>query len=201
MVADARAKYRAAIHVPNAQTDDVGMVVFGWDNPQPDKVIRDIELKSLNGDGIVVVAAITASDKPVRLPDPKDIPQPEYLQSDLPTLDPSQWFPVEVVEDKFLPTPIDQSGSLDAPAGKHGFMKTVDGRWAFEDGAPVRLVATMQGTPQNKKESAVHGPLAGQVRLQPGADRAPGDRPGAGLRRGLEPAGQRASQRGGDGPA
>ena len=32
------AKYRAAIHVPNAQTDDVGLVVFGWDNPQPDKV-------------------------------------------------------------------------------------------------------------------------------------------------------------------
>ncbi len=34
------AKYRAAIHVPNAQTDDVGLLVFGWDNPQPDKVIR-----------------------------------------------------------------------------------------------------------------------------------------------------------------
>ena len=147
-------KYRAAIHVPNAQTDDVGLVVFGWDNPQADKVIRDIELKSLNADGIVVVAAITASDKPVRLPDPKDIPAPEYLQSDLPTLDQSQWFPVEVVEDKFQPTPIDQSAALDAPAGKHGFMKTVDGRWVFEDGAPVRLVATMQGTPRDKKESA-----------------------------------------------
>ena len=148
------AKYRAAIHVPNAQTDDVGLLVFGWDNPHPDKVIRQIELKSLNADGIVVVAAITASDKPVRLPDPKDIPPPDYLQSDLPTLDQSQWFPVEVVEDKFQPTPIDQSGSLDAPAGKHGFMKTVDGRWAFEDGTPVRLVATMQGTPHDKKESA-----------------------------------------------
>ncbi len=146
-------KYRAAIHVPNAQTDDVGLVVFGWDNPQPDKVIRDIELKSLNGDGVVVVAAITASDKPIRLPDPNDIPTPEYLQSDLATLDKSQWFPVEVVEDKFLPTPIDQSGSLDAPAGKHGFMKTVAGRWAFEDGSPVRLLATMQGTPHDKKES------------------------------------------------
>jgi hypothetical protein len=133
--------------------DGVGLLIFGWDNPQPDKVIRDIELKSLNGDGIVVVAAITASDKPVRLPDPKDIPLPEYLQSDLPTLDQSQWFPVEVVEDKFQPTAIDQSGSLDAPAGKHGFMKTIDGRWAFEDGAPVRLVATMQGTPHDKRES------------------------------------------------
>ena len=146
-------KYRAAIHVPNAQTDDVGLVVFGWDNPQPDKVIKEIELKSLHGDGIVVVAAITASTRPVRLPDPKTIPTPQYLQSDLATLDKSQWFAVEVVEDKFQPTPIDQSASLDAPAGKHGFMKTVAGRWVFEDGTPVRLVATMQGTPRNKKES------------------------------------------------
>ncbi len=147
------AKYRAAVHVPNAQTDDVGLVVFGWDNPLPEKAIRSIEFKSRHAEGIVVVAAVTASGQPVRLPDPQDIPTPEYLQSDLDTLDHSQWFPVEVVEDKFEPTPIDQSESLDAPAGKHGFMKTVDGRWVFEDGTPVRLVATMQGTPRDKKES------------------------------------------------
>ena len=40
-----------------------------------------------------VVAAVTASDQPVRLPDPKDIPPPDYLQSDLDTLDKGQWFP------------------------------------------------------------------------------------------------------------
>ena len=147
-------KYRAAIHVPNSQTDDVGLVVFGWDNPHPDKVIRSVEFQSLQSDGIVVVAAVTASDQPVRLPAPQDIPTPEYLQSDLETLDRSQWFPVEVVEDPFEPTPIDQSASLDAPAGKHGFLKTVDGRWEFEDGTPARFVATMQGTPQDKRESA-----------------------------------------------
>jgi hypothetical protein len=146
-------KYRAALHVSNAQTDDVGLVVFGWENPQPDLVIRSLEFQSQNLDGIVVVAAVTASDQPLALPDPKDIPVPEYLQSDLALLDKSQWFPVEAVEDKFEPTPIDQSASLDAPAGQHGFMKTVGGRWVFEDGAPVRLVATMQGTPRDKRES------------------------------------------------
>ena len=146
-------KYRAAIHVPNAQTDDVGLVAFAWDNPQPQKVIGSIEFQSLNADGIVVVAAVTASDQPAHLPDPQDIPTPDYLRSDLDTLDNSQWFPVEAVEDRFEPTPIDQSAALDAPAGKHGFMKTVEGRWAFEDGAPVRLVATMQGTPRDKKQS------------------------------------------------
>ena len=147
------AKYRVAFHVPNAKTDDVGMLVFGWDNPQPDKVIKSLELKSEMADGIVLVAAVTASDKPVSLPDPKDIPEPDYKMSDLGTLDKSQWFPVEVAPDKFEDSPIDQAAALDAPAGKHGFMKTADGRWVFEDGTPVHLVATMQGTPRDKKES------------------------------------------------
>ena len=146
-------KYRAALHIPNAQCDDVGLLLFGWDNPNPEKVIKSIEFKSRMTDGVVVVTAVTTSDKPVRLPDPKDIPVPDYLRSDLETLDKSQWFPVDVVEDKFEATPIDQSAGLDAPAGKHGFMKTVNGRWAFDDGTPVRLVATMQGTPGNKQES------------------------------------------------
>jgi len=147
------AKYRVAFQVPNAKTDAVGMLVFGWDNPAPDKLIKSIEFKSQMADGIVLVAAVTASDKPVSLPDPKDIPEPDYLKSDLDTLDKAQWFPVEVVPDKFEDSPIDQAASLDAPAGKHGFMKTAGGRWVFEDGTPVRLVATMQGTPRDKKES------------------------------------------------
>ncbi|HUT59401.1 MAG TPA: hypothetical protein VNA25_16250 [Phycisphaerae bacterium] len=147
------AKYRVAFQVPSAKTDAVGMLVFGWDNPAPDKLIKSIEFKSQMADGIVLVAAVTASDKPVSLPDPKDIPEPDYLKSDLDTLDKGQWFPVEVVPDEFGPTPIDQAATLDAPAGKHGFMRTVQGRWVFEDGTPVRLVATMQGTPRDKKES------------------------------------------------
>lgn len=147
------AKYRAAIHVPNAQTDDVGLVLFGWDNPHPDKVIRSIEFKSLQTDGVIVVAAVTASNQPVRLPDPKEIPVPDYLKSDLDSLDHSQWFPVEAKQDPFEPTLIDQSAGLDVPAGKHGFLKTVNGRWVYEDGTPARFIATMQGTPRDKKES------------------------------------------------
>ena len=147
-------KYRVAFVVPNAKTDAVGMLVFGWDNPNPEKLIKSVEFKSEMGDGIVLVGAVTASDQPAHLPDPKDIPEPDYLKSDLDTLDKGQWFPVEVTPDKFEDSPIDQAASLDAPAGKHGFMKTVAGRWGFEDGTPVRLVATMQGTPRDHKESA-----------------------------------------------
>ena len=146
-------KYRVAFLMPNLKTDAVGLVVFGWDNPDPDKPIKSIEFKSENDDGIVVVSAATLSDKPVSLPDPKDIPQPDYLKSDADTLDKTQWFEVGTKDDPFEPTPIDQSATLDAPAGKHGFMKTVDGRWAFEDGAPVRLVAVMHSpfAPETKE--------------------------------------------------
>lgn len=146
-------KFRVAFRVPNLKNDDMGLVIFGWDNPSAEKTIASIELKSENADGIVVLSAITASDKPVSLPDVKDIPLPRYLTSDLETLDRTQWFAVEVVQDKFAPTPIDQSGLLDKPAGKHGFMKTANGRFVFEDGTPVRLVSTMMGTPRDKKES------------------------------------------------
>ena len=148
------AKYRAAIHVPNSQTDDVGLVVFGWDNPHPEKVLRSVEFQSLKSDGIVVVAAVTASDQPVRLAGSEG-----YPDARVPAKRSGNARPQPVVSRRsgggpFEPTPIDQSASLDAPAGKHGFMKTVDGRWVFEDGTPVRFVATMQGTPQDKKESA-----------------------------------------------
>jgi len=145
--------YRVAFLMPNLKTDQVGLVVFGWDNPHPDKEIKSLELKSENGQGIVLVAAVTRSDKPVSLPDPKDVPTPDYIRSDKDTLDLTQWFEVGTEDDPFQPTPIDVSATLDAPAGKHGFMKTADGRWGFEDGTPVRLVAVMHGpfAPATKK--------------------------------------------------
>ena len=143
-------KYRVAFLMPNLKTDAVGLVIFPWDNPHPGKAIRSIEFRSENANGIVLVAAVTLSDKPARLPDAKDIPTPDYLKSDLDVLDKSQWFPVEDAPDAFGPSAIDQSAGLDAPAGKHGFMKNVKGRFAFEDGTPVRLVAVQHNPPKTK---------------------------------------------------
>jgi hypothetical protein len=194
------AKYRVAFLIPNAKTDAVGLVVYGWDNPNPDKVIKSIEFASKMVDGIVLVAGVTLSDKPLSLPDAKDIPQPEYLKSDLDTLDLSQWFAVSAEPDPFGPTPIDQAKSLDAPAGRHGFMKTVDGRWVFEDGTPVRLVATMRHTAR-PEELGVSRPLAGQVWVQHDPHRAPGHRPGQRLGRRLDTAGFGPPQSEGDGGA
>lgn len=146
-------KYRVAFLMPNLKTDAVGLVIFGWDNPNPDKVIKNIEFRSQYVDGIVLVAAVTFSDQPVNLPDAKDIPTPDYLKSDLDVMDMAQWFPVGTQTDKFDPTPIDVSATLDGPAGKHGFMYNKDGRFVFEDGTPVHLVATMIGTPTDKASS------------------------------------------------
>jgi hypothetical protein len=144
---------RVALHVTNPQCDDLVLFAFGWDNPNPDKTIKSLEFKTENQDGIVVLTAVTLSNKPVSLPDPSALKLPDYLQSDVPLMDPTQWFPVEIKDDPFNPSPIDQLANLDAPAGKHGFEKNVDGRWAFDDGTPARMVGIM-GNPPEKKEDA-----------------------------------------------
>jgi Beta-galactosidase len=144
---------RIAMHTFNAQSDDLCLFAFGWDNPSPDKTIKSLEFKTENTDGIVVLTAVTLSDKPVALPDPSAIELPDYLKSDASLMDKTQWFPVEIKDDPFKPTPIDQSVNIDAPAGKHGFEKTVDGRWAFDDGTPCRMVATMTNPPQTRQDA------------------------------------------------
>ncbi len=57
-------RYRAVLHVANAECRDVGLLMFGWDNPSPGKPIRCIELRSENADGVPIVAAVTLSKKP-----------------------------------------------------------------------------------------------------------------------------------------
>ena len=143
---------RVALHVPNAKFDDLGLLAFGWNNPHPEKTITKIQFQSALTPGVVVLTAVTLSSKPVALPDPKDIPTPDYLRSDADTLDPTQWFPVPTTKDPFQPTCIDQLSNIDAPAGKHGFEKNVDGQWVFDDGTPSRMVCTSQNPPKSKEE-------------------------------------------------
>ena len=138
-------KCRIAFHVPNNQNDDMGMVIFGWNNPNPEKTITAIDIKSPVLAPVPLVAAITLSDKAMTLPDAKDIPMPDYMKPDTDLLDKTQWFPVPSVHDTFNASPIDVSATLDAPAGKHGFLQNKDGRFVFEDGTPAKLVAVGEG--------------------------------------------------------
>lgn len=50
-----------------------------------------------------------------------------------------EWYPVYVNKENSGSHYVDWSGLLDAPAGKHGFIKTVNGHFQFEDGTPVKF--------------------------------------------------------------
>ncbi|MFL5729264.1 MAG: carbohydrate binding domain-containing protein [Cytophagaceae bacterium] len=53
-----------------------------------------------------------------------------------------EWYKLETNVKKDGSHYVDWSSLLDAPAGKHGFIKTVDGHFKFEDGTPVRFWGT-----------------------------------------------------------
>ena len=56
---------RLAWQGPNGQFENVGMFVYGWTNPEPDKVIERIEFKAAEGVGQWFVGAISLNDGPV----------------------------------------------------------------------------------------------------------------------------------------
>ena len=64
---------RVAFRVRNRETDDVGMLLHIWSNPQRHKVIESIEVRSPAGSGAVhVLAAISLTDEwypPDKMPD------------------------------------------------------------------------------------------------------------------------------------
>lgn len=147
------ASARVALQVTNARFDNLCLFAYGWANPHPEKTIGSVAVKIGTDQGVVLLTAITLSDKPVGLPGPEDVPLAEYLKSDHDLLDETQWFAVEVKRDPFQPTCIDQAPLLGGPAGKHGFLKTVDGRWVFEDGTPYRQIGTYEAWVPEKSEA------------------------------------------------
>ena len=54
-------------------------------------------------------------------------------------IDTSKWFAFKPGKDDYSPTIIDLSFLLDAPAGKHGFIKNKDGNLVFKDGTEIRF--------------------------------------------------------------
>ena len=55
-----------------------------------------------------------------------------------PTADPN-WFVPPLAKDSFGPTILDCSRWVEAPTGKHGFLKAKGDRFVFEDGTPARF--------------------------------------------------------------
>ena len=58
----AAAGTRIAWRGPNPQWKDVGVTMFGWNNPHPEKPIRSVRARSLRG--ALMLLAVSASDQP-----------------------------------------------------------------------------------------------------------------------------------------
>lgn len=65
-----RSVARIAWRGPNPTWKDVGLYMFGWNNPHPDKAIAGIALQPLATGTTVMLAAISVSDRPIKFDTP-----------------------------------------------------------------------------------------------------------------------------------
>ncbi len=116
---------------PNAGLISLGL--FALENPYPEKEIAKLKLVS-NGDGSYIhIVGVTLTDKTPVLP--------KIEVDDTFNPDTSDWWEYQYprnYENKEN-TPLDASFLLDAPAGKHGFAKSADDHFVFEDGTTERM--------------------------------------------------------------
>ncbi len=126
---DASPFARTAWRGKNPQKDGIGVTLFAWKNPHPDKAIRSI-IAATPGHGayLGVIGVTVASDGPYLTPAP------------LLRLDDKTWFPyagVSVAERRG--TALDASALLEAPAGKHGVLRRQGENFVFADGKKTRF--------------------------------------------------------------
>lgn len=115
---------------------DMGLSLFPWKNPHPEKSIQSILFKSMDKAPVPLLFAITASDK--ELPVSPTSPKPEKTFK----TDTKGWLPFEPSSATPVGTAIDMSFLLDAPAGKHGKVKAEGEKLVFEDGTPAKFWGT-----------------------------------------------------------
>ncbi len=127
---DASAFARTAWRGKNPQRDGIGVTMFAWRNPHPEKAIKSIVATTPGSGAYLGLLAVTvASEGPYLTPSPSLI-----------RLDDKTWFPyagVSVAERRG--TALDASVLLEAPAGKHGLLKRQGENFVFADGKKVRF--------------------------------------------------------------
>jgi hypothetical protein len=128
---DTKASFLAWWH--KYKSTDMGLSLFPWKNPRPDAPIQTILFKSLDKMPVPILFAITASDKD--LPVSSTSPKPEKTFA----TDTTSWIPLNPSPVSTEGTAIDMSFLLDAPAGKHGALKSEGQTLAFADGTPARF--------------------------------------------------------------
>jgi hypothetical protein len=113
----------------------MGMNLFAWKNPRPQKSIRSVVFKSLSKMPVPLLFAVTASDK--EIPVSSVSPKPEETS----VTDMKGWIPLSHSEDTDA-SALDLSSLLDAPAGKHGSVAAKGTSLVFADGVPARFWGT-----------------------------------------------------------
>ncbi|HXL73719.1 MAG TPA: hypothetical protein VN963_08855, partial [bacterium] len=112
---------------------DMGINLFPWKNPRPNVPIESILFKSSSKMPIPILFAITASDQ--EAPISAVSPKPEKTVQN----DTSEWVPFNAAGSSVQGTVLDMSSLLEAPAGKHGVLKTDYEKLVFDDGTPARF--------------------------------------------------------------
>ncbi|MBE7038185.1 MAG: hypothetical protein E7404_04695 [Ruminococcaceae bacterium] len=131
---------RTAWQGTNPSCGTISSYLFAFGNPNPDKKVAKLVLETPGDASIVCIQAITLTDKGPYLPNLDDRGNP----------DTSDWYAYTMPEfDKMAGTPLDASYVLDAPAGKHGFLTSKDGKLVFEDGKTLEIWGTNVVGPAN----------------------------------------------------
>lgn len=120
------------LHKANPSKGTVHLFACSVANPSPDKALDSAVFKSgADPKCIWLVLAATLGQGRDAL-EIAAISQRDY----------SQWVPFRLANTPAERPLVNLSFLLDAPAGKHGFLKTKDGHFVFEDGTPVRFLGT-----------------------------------------------------------
>ncbi len=121
----------------NAESSRIGLGIFPWKNPRPNIPIASVTAKTPGKGANLMLVAVTAGDGEAAFPE---------LPLDYRFTDTTGWYEWEFPLDNPALGELDLSRFLDAPAGKHGFLRvTAEGRFAFADGTPARFFGTNVG--------------------------------------------------------
>jgi hypothetical protein len=116
----------------NAERDPIGLGMLAWANPHPDVIITRIVAQTTGDAAFVMLGGITLADAGPFL---QQVPPKQY--------DTADWFTYEGVDvAKRRGTALDMSYLLDAPAGKHGWVRRQGENFVFENGTKVKFWGT-----------------------------------------------------------
>ena len=159
--------YRVGWFGPNLANANVGLLIFPWQNPSPDKVIASITFTSAKISSVPCVVAVTLSGSDAKIPE-KGFNKLETgaatlgaakmvgevkPEDKLPPLEEgknayrmaeksSSWQSSDVLEKLPMGGVADVSFLNDRPAGNHGRLQVKDGRPAWSDGTPAKFFST-----------------------------------------------------------